>query len=201
MAIIQTLTEKGFTLSLEGGRLAITPKANLTDALREFIRANKKKLVSELQSEKEPNLVSAVIRSGHSRDSFKNNDKLAEYKAEKLHEVLNRFIEKGITFDVSETDFQIIDNANLLKKSDREFLQLNNAAILCQLQQTLLMKHSFNHSPDQLEDFAFEIMERESLKKPLRITDKTRFEIYLEAVGEVTKKWFAELLNKRRSKK
>lgn len=191
MTIIQTLTEKGFTLALEGGRLAITPKANLTDALREFIRANKKKLVSELQSEKQSRLVSAVIRSDEFRHFPKNNDELADYKAEKLHEVLNRFIEKGITFDVSADDFQTIDRAQVLKTSDREFLKLNDAAILCTLQQSLLMKHLFSHSPEQLEDFAFEITERESL---LSITAKTRFEIYFEAVKSVTRIWFADLL-------
>ncbi|MEO8073746.1 MAG: hypothetical protein ABI891_15315 [Acidobacteriota bacterium] len=191
MTIIQTLTEKGFTLALEGGRLAITPKANLTDALREFIRANKKKLVSELQSEKESNLVSAVIRSDEFRHFPENNGELADYKAERFYEVLNRFIEKGITFDVSENDFQVIDARNVLKISDREFLKLNDAAILCQLQQSLLMKHLFNHSPERLCDFAFEITERETL---LTITAKTSFEIYFEAVKQVTRIWFADLL-------
>lgn len=141
------------------------------------------------------NLVSAVIRSDEFRHFPKNNDELAEYKAEKFHQVLNRFIEKGITFDVAENDFQVIDPAQVLKISDREFLKLNDAAILCTLQQSLLMKHLFSHSPEQLEDFAFEIAERECLKTPLRITDKTRFEIYFEAVKSVTRIWFDLLLN------
>ncbi len=59
------------------------------------------------------------------------------------------------------------------------------------------MKHLFNHSPEQFEDFAFEITERECLISPLRITDKTRFEIYFEAVKSTTRKWFADLLNKK----
>ncbi|MBA4121493.1 MAG: hypothetical protein H0X72_03380 [Acidobacteria bacterium] len=139
-------------------------------------------------------LVSAVIRSDEFRHFPKNNYELADIKSEKLHEVLNRFIESGITFDVSADDFQIIDRAQILKASDKEFLKLNGAAILCQLQQSLLMKHLFSHSPEQFEDFCFEIMERESLNSPLRITDKTRFEIYFEAVESVTRKWFAGLL-------
>jgi hypothetical protein len=56
------------------------------------------------------------------------------------------------------------------------------------------MKHLFSHSPEQFEDFAFEVKERESL---LSITAKTTFEIYFEAVKSVTRKWFAELLNNK----
>jgi hypothetical protein len=194
MAIIQTLNEKGFAATFEGGRLAITPKAKLTTPLREFIRANKTKLVSELQAEKQQNLVSSAFVSSHSRESLKTTDDLAQFKAEKLHEVLNRFIEAGITFDVSADDFYFIDAAQILKLSDMEFLKLNDALILCHLQQSLLMKHLFSHSPERFEDFAFEIRERESLNTPLRITDKTPFEIYFEAVKSTTRKWFAELL-------
>ncbi len=135
--------------------------------------------------------VSAVIRSGQLRDSFKNNDELAEIKTDCFHNILNRFIAAGITFDVSADDFIFIDPAQTLKLSDMEFLKLNGAAVLCQLQQSLLMKHLFNHSPGRFEDFAFEIRERESL---LTITAKTQVEICFEAVKDVTKKWFAELL-------
>lgn len=138
--------------------------------------------------------VSAVIRSGQLRDSFKNNDELADFKTKKLREVLNRFIAAGVTFDVSADDFIFIDPAQTLKLSDMQFLKLNGAAVLCQLQQSLLMKHLFNHSPGRFEDFAFEIRERESL---LTITAKTSFEIYFEAVKDVTKKWFADLLEKK----
>ncbi len=139
-------------------------------------------------------LVSAVIRSSHSRDSLKTNDDLAQFEADTFHEILNGFITDGITFDVSADDFQTIDPANALKTSDREFLKLNGAAIICYLQQSLLMKHLFSHSPEQLEDFAFEITERECLSSPLTITDKTRFEIYFEAVKFTTRKWFEDLL-------
>lgn len=124
----------------------------------------------------------------------KNNDELREIKSGKIHEVLNRFIENGTTFDVSADDFQVIDRNQKLKTSDKEFLKLNGAAILCHLQQSLFMKHLFSHSPEQFEDFAFEITERECLSSPLTITDKTRFEIYFEAVKFITRKWFEDLL-------
>ncbi len=120
---------------------------------------------------------------------------MANFKAGKFHEILNRFIENGITFEVFADDFQTIGGARILKTSDKEFLKLNGAAILCQLQQSLLMKHLFNHSPERFEDFAFEIAERECLNTPLRITDKTRYEIYFEAVKSTTRKWFADLLD------
>jgi hypothetical protein len=38
---------------------------------------------------------------------------------------------------------------------------------------------------------------RDYTNLPLTITAKTPFEIYFEAVKSVTRKWFAELLNKK----
>ena len=137
-------------------------------------------------------LVSPAFVSDEFRHFPKNNDELADFKSEKLHEILNKFISAGITFEVSITDFQFIDPAQRLKASDKEFLKLNGAAVLCQLQQSLLMKHLFNHSPERFEDFAFEIAERESL---LTMTAKTPFEVYFEAVRIITRKWFADLLD------
>ncbi len=123
-----------------------------------------------------------------------NNEDLEEIKTDYFHRILNRFIKNGITFEVSADDFHFIDEAQKLKLSDLEFLKLNNADVLCHLQQSLLMKHLFNHSPELLDDFAFEIKERESL---LTITDKTPFEIYEEAIKDTTMKWFTDLLEKK----
>ncbi len=153
----------------------------------------KESLETELRitAETPENLVSAVIRSGQFRKPSKNNDELADFKADTFHEVLNRFIEKGITFEVSADDFQTVDRANALKISDKEFLKLNNAAILCQLQQSLLMKHLFTHSPEQFEDFAFEISDKELLMSDSNIT---AYELYRAAVMDVTRIWFENLL-------
>jgi hypothetical protein len=145
------------------------------------------------EAEKQTKLVSAAIHSSHPKRSFKNNGEMAQFEADTLHEVLNKFISAGISFDVSVDDFQTIDGANALKTSDREFLRLNGAAILCHLQQSLLVKHLFNHSLERFEDFAFEIREREAL---LTTTLKTEFEKYLEAVRLTTRRWFCELLEK-----
>jgi hypothetical protein len=138
--------------------------------------------------------VSSVFVSAYSRHSFKKTDEPADFKADYFQTVLDRHIANGITFDVSADDFLFIDTAQILKISDMEFLKLNKAAILCCLQQSLLMKHLFSHSPERFEDFAFEITERKSL---LTITAKTRYQIYCEAVKDVTAKWFNELLNKK----
>jgi hypothetical protein len=179
-------------------RITANTQKNLVSAVirSDEFRHSPENLTNSDTGEKKSNLVSAVNRSAYSRESFKNTDDLADFKSEKLHEALNRFITDGITFDVSADDFQTIDPAQRLKASDKEFLKLNGAAILCTLQQSLLMKHLFSHFPEQFEDFAFEITERECLSSPLRITDKTRYEIYFEAVKSTTRKWFADLLLK-----
>jgi len=179
-------------------QLRITAETNLS-GVSAVIRSDEfrhfpENLTNSDNGEKQQNLVSSAFVSSHSIESFKNNDELADFKAEKFHEVLNRFIEAGITFDVSADDFQVIGSDQILKTSDRFFLELNKDAVLCHLQQSLLVKHLFSHSPEQFEDFCFEVMERESL---LTITAKTPFEIYLFAVKDVTKKWFADLLNKK----
>jgi hypothetical protein len=182
-------------------------KTHLKLVLSPFVTAHSRdsseNLANSDTGEKDLKLVSSPFVTAHSRQSFKNNNALLDFKAEKLHEVLNRFIFAGVTFDVCADDFQIIDNAGILKTSDKQFLELNSAAILCTLQQSLLMKHLFNHSPEQLEDFAFEITEREaifseeSLETQVTKGDKTRFEIYFEAVKSTTRKWFAELLKEK----
>jgi hypothetical protein len=179
-------------------------KTHLKLVLSPFVTAHSRQSSENLTNsdtgKKELKLVSSPFVTAHSRQSFKNNDELLDFKAEKLHEILNRFIENGITFDVYVDDFQTIDNEKNLKPSDIEFLKINGAAVLCQLQQSLLMKNLFSHSPEQLEDFAFEITEREAiisedcLNSQVTKGDKTRFEIYFEAVKSTTRKWFADLL-------
>ncbi len=165
----------------------------------EFRHLPENRTISD-EPEKHKNLVSSVFVSAYSRDSFKNNDEQSDFKTDYFHSVLNRFIEAGVTFDVSADNFLFIDPAQTLKLSDMEFLKINSAAILCQLQQSLLMKHLFNHAPEQFEDFAFEIRELEAIilanrpETELRITDKTQFQIYFDAVNQTTRKWFADLL-------
>lgn len=119
---------------------------------------------------------------------------MAEIKTDKFHAHLNQFIEVGISFEVSADDFQVVDSGQILKASDREFLELNESAILCELQQSLLMKHLFSHSPFLLNDFAFEIRERESI---LTEVAETTYERYCTAVKDVTRNWFEHFMNKQ----
>ncbi len=104
----------------------------------------------------------------------KDFDNLRESKSGKVHETLNRLIEAGIQFEVSADDFQSIDTGQILNVLDKEFLKLNDAIILCELQQSLLMKNLFNNSPQCLEDFRFEIFERESIISETGITLKQK---------------------------
>lgn len=121
----------------------------------------------------------------------KNNDELTEIKADYFHSELNRLIENGVVFEVSADDFQTIDPSQILKTSDKEFLKLNYSDVLCTIQQALLVKHLFSHSPEQFEDFASEISDRESLMSDSNIT---AYELYRAAVMDVTRIWFENLL-------
>ena len=120
----------------------------------------------------------------------KDFDNLRENKSGKFHEILNRLIEAGIKFEVSADNFRIIDAEQISNASDKEFLKLNYPAILCELQQSLLVKHLFNNSPEYLEDFWFEVLERESI---ISETFETIVEIYCDATTQTTRKWFDEL--------
>jgi len=195
---LKTVLEKdAFSEASTNSQLPKTDKSRLSFVSSVIVSANlvdtSEKSTDSPEINKLSDLVSSAFVSGQLADNPRNNNEVAEIKSNKLHEVLNRFIEKGITFDVSTTDFQVIDAMQNLKTSDIEFLELNYSIILCQLQQSLLMKHLFSHSPEQFEDFAFEIYERESL---LTKAAKTSFEIYFEAVESTTRKWFTNLLGK-----
>ncbi len=166
------------------------PKKKLSAFFDQF---NDKELSTEISTVEKNHLrlVSSAFVRVHSRDSFKNNEEIREVKSEKLHEILNRFIENGITFEVSADGFQIIDCKQKLKTSDREFLEINSAMILCTLHQSLLVKHLFSHSPEQFEDFSCAIAEREAI---MTGDGRESFSIHCEAVKDVSKNWFVRLL-------
>jgi len=116
---------------------------------------------------------------------------LFETHSESLTQSLNRMIEAGASFDVAADDFQVVGSENLTT-TDKYFLEQNKTGALCHLQQFLLVKHLFSHSPEQFEEFAFEIYEREAI-----ITDggEASFPVHCAAVKSVTAKWFARLLD------
>jgi hypothetical protein len=206
-AVLTQTSEIGFSEESLETSLTKTDKTPLNLVSSAFVsgefRQSSENITNSHTRETQTNLVSSAFVSAHSRHSSENKEEQAEIKTDYFHDVLNRFIENGVAFDVSTDDFLFIDTAQTLKLSDMEFLKLNHSIVLCTLQQSLLVKHLFSHSPEQFEDFAFEIQERESifseecLNSPLTKADKTPFEIYFAVVKEVTKKWFAELLEKK----
>jgi endo-beta-N-acetylglucosaminidase D len=160
--LLSELTKQGVSLSAVGEN-SLHIKGEITAAQKEYVRLWKQELIETLSPKKQTTLTG----------------------------ILNRFIEKGITFDVAADEFHFIDTNHTLKLSDMEFLKLNGAAILCQLQQSLLMKHLFSHSPEQFEDFACAIAKREAI---MTGDGRESFSIHCEAVKDVSKNWFIRLL-------
>ncbi len=99
-------------------------------------------------------------------------------------------IEESTNFDVGTDSFELCGSDHL-QQLDGDFLILNKPVVLCTLQQSLLVKHLFNGSPDKLEDFSFEIYEREAITCEDGEQSET---IHCEAVKQVTNKWFTYLL-------
>lgn len=118
---------------------------------------------------------------------------IRERQSEKITDILNSMIAAGVHFDVAEGELDVL-NTERLTQSDIDFLNVNGAAVLCTLQQSLLTKHCFSHSKHRLEDFADEISEREAI---LTECGKVTFDAHFEAVAMVTRKWFADLLNNK----
>lgn len=124
---------------------------------------------------------------------FVSSDLGQTLKNSEIYKILNSQMAKGVNFQVSATDFTPIDRNNSLKSFDLNFLKEQKRAVLCFLQQSLLVKYLFSHSQELLEDFIFEVRERESLMTKV---DESSYEIYFNAVEFVTRKWFEEdLLN------
>lgn len=120
---------------------------------------------------------------------------LRERQGESLTELLNPMIEAGVWFEVSADKFLIFDEWQVLKLAELQFLKLNYSDVLCTLQQSLLTKHLFSHSKHLLSDFAFELYEREGI---LTGGGAVSIEAHFEAVRQVTKKWFTDLLSMER---
>ncbi|MET0753091.1 MAG: hypothetical protein ABWZ66_06945 [Pyrinomonadaceae bacterium] len=114
---------------------------------------------------------------------------IREAETVSLISTLNRIVERGASFDVGADKFNTFGT---VKDSDKDFLSINRDSILCTLQQSLLMKHLFNHSKSSFSDFASEIAEGES---HLTATGMISSEAHFEAVREITQKWFTRLLD------
>ena len=91
-------------------------------------------------------------------------------------------------FNVSTDDFQVC-GADDLTQTEKDFLTINKIYILCLLQQELLMKYlPLNLIPD----YIFEVQERAAIQA---FDDAPFTETPFEIVRNVTKEWFADLLD------
>jgi len=163
LELMRTCGKSGVKIAVNGQKLKIDAPTDLPDSIKDALRRHKANILRILTNNAQPPL------------------------SERLH----RMIAVGVSFDVSANDFQTIDGGQILKTSDKEFLKLNAAAILCTLQYSLLVKHLFSHAPEQLEDFACAVAEREAIM----IGDgRESFSIHCEAVKDVSKNWFIRLL-------
>jgi hypothetical protein len=99
---------------------------------------------------------------------------------------LNSMIRAGISFEVGATDF-LIHRESKSTGADSEFLKTEKAVILCTLQQGLLTKILFNHSPELLSAFSVNVKELESILIEAGAEDSAA---YYEAVRTVTAEWF-----------
>ncbi len=105
---------------------------------------------------------------------------------------LNGMIAAGVSFEIVADDFQAFG------ASEREnvFLQADKTAVLCTLQQGWLTECLFKPSPELLEDFTVEVVERSAMMavNPTAgdYDGDGRATANFEAVREVTAAWIAE---------
>ena len=72
--ILNELLTNGFTLDIEGEKLKVSPASNLTDELRQKIRAHKSELLQALRSKDEANRVDDYTEIFHERAAIAEYD-------------------------------------------------------------------------------------------------------------------------------
>lgn len=124
---------------------------------------------------------------------FETRGMLQSFRPEQsISQKLDAMIETGASFDVAEYEFEVIGGERLTE-TDRQYLTANKMPVLCTLHQRLLMKYLFYDSTELLENFAFHIFERESILA--EENELYTYEIYFETVSDISRKWFASLLD------
>ncbi len=113
---------------------------------------------------------------------------ITEPQTRTLIEKLNSMIEAGVLFVVSINDFQV-HGTEVLPVAKRDFLTVNKTFVLCALQQSLLMKYL---PKDLIPDYIFEVRERAAIQTS---DDTNQSEIPFEIVRDITREWFADLLD------
>ena len=135
--------------------------------------------------------LSSAFVSAEFRETPKNSTQTEDPS---LVAILNEMVNSGAKFEVGEDEFQVI-NAGSLSQLDRDFLKINNQGVLCTLQQALLVQHLFSNSQQSLSNFASEIAEREK-SLAATVAHANLNDIHFQAVCEVTRRWYSELLQK-----
>src|SRR5688572_29074146 len=65
--IIETLIQKGFSLSIKNGLLGVSPKMRITDDLRNYISRNKPQILTELRKDQ---LICLLAENEDLREQF-----------------------------------------------------------------------------------------------------------------------------------
>lgn len=107
-------------------------------------------------------------------------------KTSTLTDKLNRLISEGAKFEVSADNFQAFG----LSDRERQALNASKAETLCTLQQMFLQTNLFNRSPELLESFRMQVLERSAA-----VSDG-QTEIVFQSVAEVSAEWVAEAIEK-----
>lgn len=94
-------------------------------------------------------------------------------------------IAAGASFDVGTNDFQTF-GLDGLGKAERDFLIANKDAVLCTLQQSLLVKYL---PVDYIIRFTNEINERTAI-----LSDGTGIQPPFEIVADVSREWFSDVV-------
>ncbi|HLM59887.1 MAG TPA: hypothetical protein VK308_03685 [Pyrinomonadaceae bacterium] len=166
--LIADLHRQNVRLSVVGG-VSLRVKGEMTKTQRHAVRQLKPQIINAIRMplEASPRTVS-------------------------ISQKLDAMIEAGAAFDVAEDRFEVVGSERLTE-DQKQYLVVNEREVICTLHQRLLLKHWFYDSPEMLEDFAFDIYEREAIlaEENELYTD----EIYFLAISEISRKWFGNLLN------
>jgi hypothetical protein len=160
LELIRNCEKAGVKMSVSGHNLKIDAPANLPDSVKNGLRRHKAGIIRTLAQNPSANI--------------------------SWTERLNRMITPGASFDVGADDFQTC-GAECLTDSEKQFLATNKSAVLCTLQQALLMKYL---SLGDLRMFKDEINERTAI-----LNDGEETAPPFEVVAEVAREWFGDVLD------
>lgn len=125
---------------------------------------------------------------------FQDFSAMREERSFRFGEFLTTLVKRGIEFAAGIDKFNIVKGVDLLTGSEKEYLQVNYAEILGELQLVILCKLLFSHSAHLIEEFGHEVRERQAISADGELLS---YEANFEAFRQTTAKWFDDLLQKR----